>query len=148
MKKNLLLCVLLNEDFKKSKILLLYHIMYCLNNNLDYKIIVENTEFDVFWTKIKYIQFYLHMYDNIILINSNVYVPYKSTNILKNINLNFINVKLLNNQFDNSLIIFKNDKILLGRWNTKHKKEQIDRKIYLANHDNCGPCGNVLDKHK
>tara|TARA_B100001093_G_C25910540_1_gene628374 strand:- start:242 stop:427 length:186 start_codon:yes stop_codon:yes gene_type:complete len=44
--------------------------------------------------------------------------------------------------------IFKNDKILLGRWNTKHKKEQIDRKIYLANHDNCGPCGNVLDKHK
>lgn len=112
MKKNLLLCVLLNEDFKKSKILLLYHIMYCLNNNLDYKIIVENTEFDVFWTKIKYIQFYLHMYDNIILINSNVYVPYKSTNILKNINLNFINVKLLNNQFDNSLIIFKNDKIV------------------------------------
>ena len=36
-----------------------------------------------------------------------------------------------------------NDKPVLGRWNTKHKKEQIDRKIYLANYDNCGPCGYI-----
>lgn len=110
MGKNLLLCVLLNEELKKSKILLLYHKMYCLNNNLDYKIIVKDTEYEVFWTKTQYIQFYLHMYDNIILINSNIYIPYKSANILKN--LNFINVKLLNKQFDNSLIIFQNNNIV------------------------------------
>lgn len=39
--------------------------------------------------------------------------------------------------------IMNNDKPVLGRWNTKHKKEQIDRKIYLANYDNCGPCGYI-----
>ena len=42
--------------------------------------------------------------------------------------------------------IIKNDKLMLGRWEITHKKEMIDRKVYLANYDNCGPCGNILKK--
>lgn len=44
--------------------------------------------------------------------------------------------------------MIKNDKMLLGRWEITHKKEMIDRKVYLANYDNCGPCGNILEKYK
>tara|TARA_B100000575_G_scaffold87754_1_gene69378 strand:+ start:560 stop:697 length:138 start_codon:yes stop_codon:yes gene_type:complete len=25
-----------------------------------------------------------------------------------------------------------------------YEKHNLDRKIYLANHDNCGPCGNFI----
>ena len=35
----------------------------------------------------------------------------------------------------------KSDKKLLGRWNYVQNNKQLERKIYLANHDNCGPCG-------
>ena len=39
-------------------------------------------------------------------------------------------------------------KILLGRWSTPKNKDILDRKIYLANYDHCGPCGkiNIEDK--
>ena len=45
--------------------------------------------------------------------------------------------------------LYPSDKLLLGRWNINYQKEYIDRKIYLANHDHCGPCGNIetLKKH-
>lgn len=41
--------------------------------------------------------------------------------------------------------IFTKDKIMLGRWNINYSKNYLDRKIYLANHDNCGPCGKVIN---
>ena len=39
--------------------------------------------------------------------------------------------------------LYSSEKVLLGRWNLTYKKEHIDRKIYLANYDHCGPCGNI-----
>ena len=30
---------------------------------------------------------------------------------------------------------------LLGRWNMTYGNKHLERKVYLANHDNCGPCG-------
>tara|TARA_B100000683_G_C11971467_1_gene341635 strand:- start:70 stop:249 length:180 start_codon:yes stop_codon:yes gene_type:complete len=35
------------------------------------------------------------------------------------------------------------DKIILGRWGYTKNIEELDKKIYLSNHDNCGPCGYV-----
>lgn len=54
------------------------------------------------------------------------------------------------NQYYNKIFknMIKNDKLILGRWEITHKKEKIDRKVYLANYDNCGPCGNILEKYK
>jgi hypothetical protein len=31
---------------------------------------------------------------------------------------------------------------MLGRWNTEICSKIVNRKIDLANEDNCGPCGN------
>ena len=30
---------------------------------------------------------------------------------------------------------------LLGRWNISYDKNRLERIVYLANHDHCGPCG-------
>tara|TARA_Y100000591_G_C21320709_1_gene445416 strand:- start:64 stop:300 length:237 start_codon:yes stop_codon:yes gene_type:complete len=45
-------------------------------------------------------------------------------------------------QFALSIIKHK-EQPLLGRWMMNHSKECLDRKIYLANHDHCGPCGDI-----
>ena len=37
----------------------------------------------------------------------------------------------------------KNEKKILGRWNTVSDKKILDQKIYLANYDHCGPCGKL-----
>jgi hypothetical protein len=44
--------------------------------------------------------------------------------------------------------IFKvQDKLILGRWNYTKCSNELERKIYLANYDHCGPCGKIkLDK--
>ena len=34
---------------------------------------------------------------------------------------------------------------LLGRWTMNYSKDHLDRKIYLANHDHCGPCGDIQE---
>lgn len=34
---------------------------------------------------------------------------------------------------------------LLGRWTMNYSKAHLDRKIYLANHDHCGPCGDIQE---
>lgn len=40
--------------------------------------------------------------------------------------------------------IFKNNcKPILGRWNHTKNLDELNRKIYLANYDNCGPCGDL-----
>ncbi len=40
---------------------------------------------------------------------------------------------------------FQERKPLLGRWYINYQSEEyLDRKIYLANYDNCGPCGKIL----
>lgn len=36
---------------------------------------------------------------------------------------------------------------LLGRWRLNHNEVQLDRKVYLANYDHCGPCG-IIDYEK
>ena len=38
----------------------------------------------------------------------------------------------------------KKNKIILGRWNYPSNKKILDRKIYLANYDHCGPCGTII----
>lgn len=39
------------------------------------------------------------------------------------------------------LHLFKSSgKIRLGRWSVVSSKKIMDRKVELANHDNCGPC--------
>ena len=30
---------------------------------------------------------------------------------------------------------------LLGRWKMTYGNKHLERKVYLANHDHCGPCG-------
>ena len=40
-------------------------------------------------------------------------------------------------------IINHKDQPILGRWMMNHSKDSLDRKIYLANHDHCGPCGDI-----
>lgn len=35
------------------------------------------------------------------------------------------------------------ENLLLGRWKINYSKNHLDRKIYLANHDHCGPCGSI-----
>ena len=48
-------------------------------------------------------------------------------------------------QFYTILRFFKKPhKMELGRWSMNYEKHNLDRKIYLANHDNCGPCGNFI----
>ena len=35
------------------------------------------------------------------------------------------------------------DKLILGRWNMNYSDKYLEHKIYLANHDHCGPCGSI-----
>jgi hypothetical protein len=39
-------------------------------------------------------------------------------------------------------------RIILGRWSIPKSRDILERKIYLANYDHCGPCGkiNIEDK--
>ena len=39
----------------------------------------------------------------------------------------------------------KKDIIPLGRWTINYNEGQLNRKIYLANHDHCGPCGSISE---
>ena len=45
---------------------------------------------------------------------------------------------------------FKKEIIQLGRWSINYNENQLNHKIYLANHDHCGPCGSIsqLSKNK
>ena len=43
--------------------------------------------------------------------------------------------------------ITKNESLLLGRWHYPKDKKILDRKIYLANYDHCGPCGKLVPKY-
>ena len=45
-------------------------------------------------------------------------------------------------------IYFQEKKPLLHRWSIPQSKEYLDRKIYLANYDNCGPCGKIILKNE
>ena len=33
--------------------------------------------------------------------------------------------------------------LILGRWNKPNNFKELERKVYLANHDHCGPCGTI-----
>ena len=43
------------------------------------------------------------------------------------------NLKILKRVFN-----FKGDKLILGRWNYTKNFEELEKKVYLANHDHCG----------
>lgn len=46
-----------------------------------------------------------------------------------------------------SRLYFKKvNKPILHRWYITNDKKTLDRKIYLANYDNCGPCGKIVLK--
>ena len=44
------------------------------------------------------------------------------------------------------LYFHKETKPILHRWYITTDKKHLDRKIYLANYDHCGPCGKILLK--
>mgnify|MGYP001392460736 CR=1 FL=1 len=46
--------------------------------------------------------------------------------------------------FTNGIMEAK-DNLILGRWSMNYSKDYLDRKIYLANHDHCGPCGSLSE---
>ena len=52
------------------------------------------------------------------------------------------NLKILKRVFN-----FKEDKLILGRWNYTKNFEELEKKVYLANHDHCGPCGKIKQKN-
>lgn len=37
----------------------------------------------------------------------------------------------------------KEDKKILGRWNYTKNFKELEKKVYYANHDHCGPCGKI-----
>ena len=37
------------------------------------------------------------------------------------------------------------DKLILGRWNMNYSEQHLNTKVYLANHDHCGPCGQIQE---
>ena len=39
-----------------------------------------------------------------------------------------------------------NKNVPLGRWTITYDNKQLDQKVYYANHDHCGPCGNLYDE--
>ena len=43
---------------------------------------------------------------------------------------------------------FKKDKPILGRWSINYNEYQLNKKVYFANHDHCGPCGSIVDLPK
>ena len=38
-------------------------------------------------------------------------------------------------------LFLKEQPKILGRWRLNHNEVQLNRKVYLANYDHCGPCG-------
>ena len=50
------------------------------------------------------------------------------------------NLNIIKNYLKTPLV---EEKIILGRWGYTKNFEQLDKKVYLANHDHCGPCGYV-----
>ena len=43
--------------------------------------------------------------------------------------------------------LFKKEIIQLGRWSINYNENQLNHKIYLANHDHCGPCGSITQEY-
>jgi hypothetical protein len=52
---------------------------------------------------------------------------------------------IISKLFTNSIMEVK-DNLILGRWSMNYSKDHLDRKIYLANHDHCGPCGSITQE--
>jgi len=41
-----------------------------------------------------------------------------------------------------------NKNVPLGRWTITYDNKQLEKKVYYANHDHCGPCGYLYDEKK
>lgn len=44
-------------------------------------------------------------------------------------------------QYQDIIPYIKEDKKILGRWSSPRDFRELEKKVYLANHDHCGPCG-------
>ena len=44
-------------------------------------------------------------------------------------------------------LLTKEQPKLLGRWKMTYRHIDLERKVYLANYDHCGPCG-IIDYEK
>ena len=53
--------------------------------------------------------------------------------------IRFLNTLNIFNIFTNK----KQDKLILGRWNYTKNFKELEKKVYYANHDHCGPCGKI-----
>lgn len=40
-----------------------------------------------------------------------------------------------------SVLLYKGDTKLLGRWNVEHNEITVNKKVDLSNYDHCGTCG-------
>jgi hypothetical protein len=40
-----------------------------------------------------------------------------------------------------SVLLYKSDTKLLGRWNIEHNEITVNKKIDMSNYDHCGTCG-------
>ena len=47
------------------------------------------------------------------------------------------------NVFKKMFLNCKEDKKILGRWNYTKNFKELEKKVYYANHDHCGPCGKI-----
>lgn len=41
-----------------------------------------------------------------------------------------------------------NKNVPLGRWAITYDNKELEKKVYYANHDHCGPCGYLYDEKK
>jgi len=41
-----------------------------------------------------------------------------------------------------------NKNVSLGRWAITYDNKELEKKVYYANHDHCGPCGYLYDIKK
>jgi hypothetical protein len=47
-----------------------------------------------------------------------------------------------------SRVFYPQSRTMLGRWGVEYREEIIQRKVYWANEDHCGPCGIELKPKK
>tara|TARA_B100000035_G_C20783140_1_gene457769 strand:- start:285 stop:506 length:222 start_codon:yes stop_codon:yes gene_type:complete len=41
-----------------------------------------------------------------------------------------------------------NKNVHLGRWAITYDNKELEKKVYYANHDHCGPCGYLYDEKR
>ena len=50
--------------------------------------------------------------------------------------------------FFKKMFTASNKNVSLGRWAITYDNKELEKKVYYANHDHCGPCGYLYDIKK